>query len=123
GAKTLVDTLRIEVFSAQVRKALERRGWRVLDAFPRTHRRDLIAQGRNKKDATQHHLIPVFALASDSWLLDRPGKRLRNESCAKARGEEFLVVPPLAKKTPRQSDGVQVVTIDQLLASVGSGPK
>jgi hypothetical protein len=123
GAKEFVDRVRIEVFSAHLRRRLKASNWRVIRLFDTSaRRRDLILQSPHKDDPTQHHVIPVFALKAETTLLDQPCSRLESKPQTKGKGGRFLVVPPRSKsKLPSEADGaIGLVTIDNLLKQIGS---
>lgn len=118
GAKAFVDTVRIEVFAALLRKRLDRLGWFSLRLFPeRSNRRDLLVQSKAVTNSTQHHVIPIFAIKADSSLLKRPHERLAKKSRAKAGGGRFIVVPPRSRaaKESVDPDGIRVLTLAQLI--------
>lgn len=124
GANRLVDQVRAEVFAAHLRGQLEDAGWRVCRLFPRpSRRRDLLVQAPAPESPIQHHVIPVFTLAKESTLIEKPTGRLRDDPATKGGGFRLIVVPPLSNAsltTDRDDlDGIELIPLTGLLAKLG----
>lgn len=117
GARGVVEKVRIEVFSAQVKQELEAAGWLTCPAFGQpSRRRDLLVHSDDAEDGTQHHVIPVFAVTKGSDLLPAPLERLSKRSKAKCGGIRFVVVPPRSKTSkPPDTSGIKIGTLADLL--------
>lgn len=68
----------------------------------------------------QHHVIPVFTYKPDFELLATPKERLENSELPKWEGSRFIVVPPRSKAAGHRG-GIDMVTLDGLLTTIGRG--